>query len=96
MHPFHFTTTLSFTCTVPDSSLVFEPENNNKFHWYGKNLDKLGKYILVEAELMYLGLEWNYAREQTYIIVSNEGVGDTMTGFVLKDTRTQKLYSFFR
>lgn len=96
MHPFNFTKVQSFTCTAPDSSFVFDPAINNKFHWYGKELDKLGKYILVEAEQLYMELEWNYAREQTYTVISTEGAGDAMRSFILKDNKTEKLYSFVK
>ena len=96
MHPFHFTKTVSFICADPDSSFVFEPAKNNKFHWFGKELDKLGMYTVVEAELLYLELEWNYGREQTYTVVATEGVGDEMTGFIIKSNKTQQLFSFLR
>ena len=96
MHPFHFTKPISFSCADPDSSFVFDPSVNNKFHWYGKELDKLGKYSLVEKEALYMELEWNYGREQTYTVVSSEGVGDAMSKFILKNHRTQELYLFSR
>ena len=94
MHPLHFTTVLSFTCNDPDSAFVFDPVKNNKFHWYGKELDKIGNYTLVEADQLYMELEWNYGREQTYTVVSTEGAGDEMRGFILKSNKTQQLYSF--
>ncbi|MEP6728249.1 MAG: hypothetical protein ABJC98_20655 [Bacteroidota bacterium] len=76
---------------------MFEPsKNNNKFHWVGKELDKLGEYTLVEAENLYIALEWNYGREQTYAVVSAEGMGDEMSAFVLKNNETGALYSFSR
>ncbi len=96
MHPFHFTAILLFSCQDPDSSFVFDPIEKNKFHWYGKELDKLGKYTLVEAEQLCLELEWNYGREESYTVVSTEGVGDEMSAFILKNNRTGKLHSFSR
>lgn len=97
MHPFHFTTDKSFTCADPDSCFAFEPTGNNKFHWYGKELDKLGHYLLlVQGENLFMELEWNYGRERTYTVVSTEGVDDDMTGFILKDHKTGKTYAFRR
>ncbi len=96
MHPFHFTTALLFTCNDPDSAFVFDPVKNNKFHWYGKELDKLGNYNVVEAEQLSIELEWNYGRAQTYTVVSTGGTGDEMHGFILKNNKTGKLYSFSR
>ncbi|MEP6747454.1 MAG: hypothetical protein ABJB86_06995 [Bacteroidota bacterium] len=96
MHPFHFTGILSFTCMDPDSAFVFDPLNNNKFHWYGKELDKLGTYHMLQGEQLYMELEWNYGREQTYTVLSTEGVNDDMCAFVLKNNKTGQLYSFSR
>ena len=96
MHPFEFTTFLLFTCTDPDSSFAFDPLNNNRFHWYGKGLDKLGTYTVVEGPQLCMELGWNYGREQTYTVVSSEGWGNEMRGFVLKDNKSGKLYTFSR
>lgn len=87
---------MAFSCADPDSSFVFEPAGNNRFHWYGKELDKIGKYEFVEAERSHIELVWNYGREQSYTVVSFEGTGDAMTKFVLKNDKTQECYSFFR
>ena len=96
MHPFQFTAALSFVCPDPDSSFAFDPLQNNRFHWFGKGLDKLGKYAIAETDNLYLELEWNYGREQTYLVVSTEGEGDGMTKFILKDNKTHRLYLFSR
>lgn len=95
MYAFRFTQKITFICADPDSAFVFDPARNNSFHWYGKELDKIGKYAFIE-EQGYLELEWNYGREQTYTVESFEGHGDAMTGFTLKDNKTKKLYLFSR
>jgi hypothetical protein len=96
MHYFHFTKPIAFTCADPDSAFVFEPAIN-KFHWYGKALDKLGKYMLVEkGDQVLMELQYNYAREQTYTVISTQGSGDELTAFVLKCHKTGELYSFSR
>ena len=96
MHPFQFTTVLMFTCTDPDSRFVFDPLKNNSFHWYGKDLDKIGTYAIVEAEQLYIILEWNFRRERKYTIVSTLGTGDEMKEFVIEDNLYGKQYSFSR
>lgn len=96
MHPFHFTGSISFVCDDPDSAFVFEPLSNNRFHWYGKELDKLGRYAVIETDKLFLELEWNYGREQSYPVVSFEGTGDAMTAFILKNNKTGKYYLFKR
>jgi hypothetical protein len=95
MHPFDFTATISFVCTDPDASFVFEPAYK-KFHWYGKTLDKLGTYAFSQTARLQLELEWNYAREQSYTVVSFEGTGDAMASFVLQHNGNGQLYSFRR
>jgi hypothetical protein len=96
MHPFQFTQSILFVCADPASSFVFDTTRNNKFHWYGDGLDKSGKYAFIEKEELYLELEWNYGREQTYTVVSVEGYGNAITGFELKDDKAKKVYQFFR
>jgi hypothetical protein len=96
VHPFDFTNTISFVCDHPDSAFVFDPLSNNKFHWYGKALDKLGSYAVKQTDKLILELEWNYGREQNYPIVSFSGTGNAMTAFVLKNGKTGELYSFYR
>lgn len=96
MQPFNFTETISFVCAEPDSSFVFEPLKNNKFHWYGKELDKLGHYTVEETGGLLVELVWNYGREQSYRVVSWQGTGNAMTAFVLQNTKTGALYSFSR
>jgi hypothetical protein len=59
-------------------------------------LDKLGKYAFIDKDELYLELEWNYRRERSYTVLSFEGYGDTMTGFELKDNKTEKVYLFSR
>lgn len=96
MHPFDFTGITSFVCEHPDSAFVFDPLNNNKFHWYGKELDKLGSYAVEQTNILILTLEWNYGREQSYPVLSFEGTGDAMTAFVLKNHKTGELIVFNR
>jgi hypothetical protein len=95
MHPFNFTAAISFACIEPDSAFVFEPVQN-KFHWFGKELDKLGRYTFIDNSPLELELEWNYGREQAYAVVSFEGTGDNMTNFVLQNRTTGQRYSFSR
>jgi hypothetical protein len=94
MHSFQFSKTTLFTCSKPDSSLIFYPNENNKFHWYGTKLDKLGNYSFFEKDQLYLELQWNYGREQTYIVVSTNGSNDDMTEFVLMDNKNNCAYKF--
>ena len=96
MHPFCFTRKIAFLCQDPDSRFEFDPLKNNWFHWYGKELDKIGVYSIVEGEQLSIHLEWNYRREKTYTVLSTLGTGDDMKEFVLKENKHGASYSFSR
>ena len=89
MSPFTYTFSSSSTYQAKDSDSVikFYPDAEGcRFVWDGKDISKDGTYHFVMHEgVVFLGLSFNYAREETYKFITLHTEEDMIIGFMIRD-----------
>lgn len=89
MSPFSFTfsTPTTYRAKGSDSVIKFYPDTDGcHFVWEGEDINKNGTYQFVMHEgAVFLGLSFNYAREETYKFIILDTEEETIVGFMIRD-----------
>ena len=89
MSPFSFTfsSPTTYKAKGSDSVIKFYPDADGwHFVWEGEGIDKNGTYqFMMHEGAVFLGLSFNYAREETYKFIILDTEEEAIVGFVIRD-----------